>query len=175
MTFPQLLGSRRPGDEFRDWKRPLPCFLDQAAVISAGPPPWHNGSVLDHLARCMNEVAGDPLAVWMALAHDAGKLTTPQAMLPHHYGHELRGEILAPMWASWLGLDAFYAEAGRLAARWHMRAGRYGILRPGKKLQLLQTFPPDGAGASFWKVVDADTKSRISRLALADWRKGAAG
>lgn len=168
-----MLNSRRPGDELRDWKAPLPVFFEYAGEISAGPFPYHRGSLLDHLARCMNETAGDPKAVWMAMAHDAGKLTTPRVLLPHHYGHEQRGETLAPIWARQLGLDDYYAEIGSLAARWHMRAGRYAILRPGKKLHLLKLFPPEGPGASFWKMVDADTRKPISALAIADWRKGA--
>lgn len=170
MDFMQLLRSQRPGDALREWKGPLPLFFDTADSISAGPRPWHTGSVLNHLARCMNETAGDPLAVWMAFTHDAGKLTTPACLLPHHYGHEFRGEILAPIWAAQLGLDSAYAEAGRLAARWHMRASRYAVLRPGKKRQLLETFPPTGTGAPFWKMVDADCRYPVSELALADAR-----
>lgn len=171
MNFASLLGSQAPGDELKDWKYPFPSFFGHAGSITAGPPPWHNGSLLDHLARCMNEVAGDPLAVWLAFTHDAGKCTTPLALLPHHYGHELRGAILAPIWARQLGIDEYYAALGGLGARWHMRAGRYQILRPGKKRQLLEAFPPTGPGKSFWKVIDADTRSRVSALALTDWLK----
>lgn len=167
MDFHKLLQSSRPGDELRVWGGPLPVFFELATAISAGPAPWHHSHVLDHLTRCMNETAGDPLAVWMAMAHDAGKLTTPVALLPHHYGHELRGEALAPIWASQLGLDNGWAEAGRLAARWHMRAGRFAILRPGKKRQLIELFPPLDSGRPFWKMVDADTRSDISSLAIA--------
>lgn len=171
MDFNKLLESARPGDEIRDWHGPMPAFFDTADSISAGPAPWHSGSVLKHLSRCMNETAGDPLAVWMAFTHDAGKLTTPAVLLPHHYGHELRGEILAPIWARQLGLNSIYANAGRQAARWHMRAGRYPLLRVGKKRQLLETFPPIGPWRSFWKMVDADTHSNISALAIEDWKK----
>lgn len=171
MDFVQLLESPYPGEELKAWKQPFPTFWETAASVSAGPRPWHSGSVLEHIARCMNAVAGDPLAVWMAFVHDAGKLTTPAVLLPHHYGHEQRGAILAPLWAKQLGLAPSYALAGELAARWHMRAGRYPILRPGKKRQLLETFPPLGAGKSFWALVDADTRSNISSLALEDWRK----
>lgn len=171
MDFRELLACDRPGDALQDWQGRWPVFFDAADRISAGPAPWHSGSVLAHTARCMNAVAGDPLAVWMALCHDCGKLTTPACLLPHHYGHEQRGEILARIWAGQLGLCPDYADAGALCARWHMRAGRYPILRQGKKRQLIETFPPDGAGRPFWKVVDADTRSEISSLALADQQK----
>lgn len=174
MDFSQLLRSEFPGDALKTWRNPLPLFFDMAASVPAGPRPWHSGSMLEHMARCMNAVAGDPMAVWLAFVHDAGKLTTPAALLPHHYGHEHRGAILAPIWAEQLNLGRAYAEAGALAARWHMRAGKYPILRPGKKLQLLRDFPPLGQGRPFWKMVDVDTRSDISSLAIADWQAGKA-
>ena len=39
----------------------------------------------------MDRCAGHPLAVWMGLCHDLGKVRTEEAILPHHYGHELKG------------------------------------------------------------------------------------
>lgn len=149
----------------------LPCFLATADTIPAGPVPYHSGSVLAHTARCMDAVAGDALAVWMALAHDAGKLTTPAILWPHHYGHESRGRRLAAVWAHQMRLSDDYARAGVLVARLHMKAGRYAQLRPGKKFDLLHELATSGFFAPFWKVVDADTKSAISTMALRDWQR----
>lgn len=173
--FFALLSSPRPGDALREavdaGRLNALAHLEQADAIPAGPAPWHTGSVLSHIARCMNAVAGDPLAVWMALAHDAGKLTTPPDILPHHYGHEERGEALAGEWAEALGLPAPFAEAGCMTARLHMRAGRYPRLRPGKKYALLiEVFATPFADA-FWKVVDADRRAPVSALAAAHWQK----
>lgn len=169
MSFLDILASPTPGDELKEWQGPYPVLFKKASQITAGPYPWHTGTLLDHMIRCMNAVAGDPVAVWMAMAHDLGKLTTPQAMLPHHYGHEKRGEVLARIWADQLGLDNEYSKAGCQAACWHMRAGRYIKLRYGKRLKLLETFPPISSGRSFWKLVDADSKNNISELAFKDW------
>lgn len=149
----------------------LPRFLADAENIPAGPVPYHTGSVLAHTARCMDAVAGDALAAWMALAHDAGKLTTPRAMWPHHYGHETRGERLVAVWARQLGLPPEYRQAGTLAARLHMKAGRYVALRPGKKFDLLHEVADSGFFPSFWKLVDADTRSAVSVTALRDWER----
>lgn len=159
-----------PGDALLQYQGKWPVFLADGEKISAGPAPYHSSNTLAHLMRCMNEVAGDPLAVWMALCHDAGKLTTPRAMLPHHYGHEERGAILAKVWARELGLGAEYAEAGALTALWHMRAGRYRAMRAGKKYRLLTTIQPLPFSTQFWQVVDADTRSHLGRIAEADWR-----
>lgn len=168
-----LLGASNPGaclvravGRREAW---LPSFLALADDIPAGPRPWHSGSVLGHTARCMDSVAQDPLAVWMALAHDAGKLTTPAGLWPHHYGHELRGKQLASVWAAQLGLPDAYRRAGIMAALLHMKAGRYALLRPGKKLDLLNELGASGFFHSFWKMVDADTRSDISKVAARDW------
>lgn len=170
MDFKGILSSLRPGDALAHWDGPYPSFFEYARDVPAGPLPWHSGSVFEHMVGCMDAVSGDPLAVWLAFVHDAGKLTTPKNLWPHHYGHELRGETLALLWARQLGLDDFYAEAGGLAAGWHMRAGRYPILRPGKKLNLLNRFAPVGMGRSFWKMVDADSKTDLSKHIMKDWR-----
>ncbi|MFR9014388.1 MAG: tRNA nucleotidyltransferase, partial [Desulfovibrio piger] len=72
--FFRLLCAAQPGDLLRRLllagQGPRLNFLADAPRIPAGPLPYHAGSVLDHLARCMNAVAGNPPAVWMALAHD---------------------------------------------------------------------------------------------------------
>ena len=68
---------------------------ERARYIPAGPVKWHANSVLGHSLRLMDELAGDAMAVWMALCHDLGKIGTDPALLPHHYGHEVRGVPLA--------------------------------------------------------------------------------
>ena len=170
-----LLHAASPGDLLTNAVRQkapwLPCFLAEADDVPAGPRPYHSGSVLAHTARCMNQVAGDALAVWMAMVHDAGKLSTPIAMWPHHYGHEDRGATLADIWAKELGLSQAYARAGHIAALLHMKAGRYSRLRPGKKYDLLHSVAESGFFRVFWLVVDADTKSDISATATADWQR----
>lgn len=166
-AFRAILGGKAPGEKLKrllaEGKK-TPTLLKDAAGISAGPVPFHSGSLLDHMARCMNETAGDPLAVWMALCHDAGKLTTPRDMLPHHYNHESRGEILARQWARELKLDEHWGEAGAMCSRLHMKAGKFMLLRPGKKLTLLEEVDASGCGAQFLRVINADTKTR-----LGDW------
>lgn len=165
-----VLLAEKPGAALLEYPGKWPLFLADGDKISAGPAPYHSSHTLAHIMRCMNEVAGDPLAVWLALCHDAGKLTTPRAMLPHHYGHEERGAILAKIWAKELELGEAYAEAGAMTALWHMRAARYRAMRAGKKYRLLTTIQPLPFAAQFWQVVDADTRSQLGKLVQADWR-----
>lgn len=168
-----LLRAEHPGrmlcESLRAGSWPRLPFLGDAAHIPAGPYPYHTGSVLAHLTRCMDAVAGDPLAVWMAFVHDAGKLTTPRALLPHHYGHELRGARLASAWAEQLRLPESWRDAGCLAARLHMKAGRYAQLRAGTRYDLLQALAQTPFAASFWRLVDADTNRPAGRRAQQDW------
>lgn len=174
-AFLRLLEHPRPGTELRHLlaagQGPRLPFLEEACRIPAGPLPWHSGSVLDHLCRCMDVVAGDGLAVWMALAHDAGKLTTPRVLWPHHYGHEERGETLVRQWAARLHLPADWRQAACVTARLHMKAGRYLHLRPATRYDLLHELAACPFGPSFWRVVDADTRSCLSRRVQDDWAR----
>lgn len=115
-------------------------------------------------ARC-----ADSLAVWLALAHDAYKLSTPGCLWPHHYGHELCGEKLVAVWAAKLGLGDDFCEAGCFTAHWHKCAARYALMRPGKKFKLLALLGDAFFAQALWKVVDADSKSAISAMAEKDF------
>ena len=126
---------------------------------------WHANSVLGHSLRLMDELAGDAMAVWMALCHDLGKICTDPALLPHHYGHEARGVPLALALAKRLRLPAVYARAGALAAEEHMKAGMFASLRTGTRRDLLWRVNQLGLSRPFWKLADADSNSPISSLA----------
>jgi tRNA nucleotidyltransferase (CCA-adding enzyme) len=127
-----------------------PWFVEFAATanLPAGPPAYHDASVLEHTARIMDAVAEDyarnrpnsaerALAVWMALCHDIGKTTTPEDTLPKHHAHEKQGEALAVALGTRLRLPAIFIKAGALAARQHMKAAQYAGLRPGTKVDML--------------------------------------
>lgn len=136
--------------------------------IPAGPAPWHDTSVLAHSGAIMDAVAGNPLAVWMALCHDLGKVSTEPGLLPHHYGHELRGELAADALARRLRLPSRYRRAGALAARLHMKAGRYRQLRPGTRRDLLWQVHAAGLDEPFWRMVSADSGTDLTNLAAAE-------
>ena len=140
--------------------------LEAADTIPAGPAPWHDGSVLQHTGEVMDAVAGDSVAVWMALCHDLGKLSTPPDMLPHHYGHEKRGEALAQSLGQRLALPSRHIRAGVLAAREHMKGGIFPTLRAGTRRDLLHIVHSAHLDQPFWKLVDADSGKDMSTLAL---------
>ena len=172
----------RPGNFIRSLKRGnclVPWFTElcRAAIIPAGPPAFHDASVLEHTAHVMDGTATladhyqateteRALAVWMALCHDIGKSETPKDMLPHHYGHEIRGCKIAEALGLRLRLPAAFVKAGKLSARLHMKAGNYRQLRPGTKADLLTCLHAAGLVAPFAWMTAADSAQEDLPLLL---------
>lgn len=136
--------------------------------VPAGPPAFHDASVLEHTARVMDRCAGDSLRVWMALCHDLGKTVTPPDMLPHHFGHEDAGRELADALALRLRLPGRFRTAGRLAARWHMAAGRYKELRASTRVRMLLELDKAGVVEPFFGLVAADGGGDVLRTAAGE-------
>ncbi|MDR0465937.1 MAG: HD domain-containing protein [Deltaproteobacteria bacterium] len=153
-----------------DAKCLLPWFAECAGMdaIPAGPPKFHRGSTLEHTCRVMDALAGDPLTVWMGLAHDLGKTSSPQETLPHHYGHEQRGKDMALALAERLALPRLFQKAGELAAELHMQGGIYPKLRIGSKRDLLMRVHAARLDHSFWDMVSADAGKDLRTNALSD-------
>lgn len=143
----------------------LPWFPELASAdgIPAGPLPWHDNSVLAHTGEVMDRVAGDPLAVWMALCHDLGKTLTDSSLWPKHIGHEKSGEIIALRLAERLSMPRKFQQAGVLACRLHMKAGLYPSLRRSTRRDLL--WAVRNVHNAFWAMVNADSSRPISPLA----------
>ena len=111
--------------------------LADSDQVPAGPAPYHTGSLLAHLQRVMDVLAGSALRVWMGLCHDLGKAATAPSLWPRHNEHDKLGAALAERLARRLGLPERYVRAGRIASAMHMTAARYAILRPGTRVDLL--------------------------------------
>lgn len=140
------------GQKFEPWL----AEFREAALMPAGPPAFHESSVLEHTAQVMDRCSGNPLGVWMALCHDLGKTATRPELLPRHFGHEEAGADMAQALALRLRLPGRYSQAGRLAARWHMAAGVYADLRPSTRVRLLLELDKAGMLESFFALVAAD-------------------
>lgn len=167
----KTLPSPAPGRFFRvlgqgNCLEPWFVELERARYVPAGPARWHKNSVFGHSLRLMDELAGDNVAVWMALCHDLGKILTDTALLPHHYGHEKTGAPLANRLVRRLHLPTALAGAGVLAAEAHMKAGMYKKLRVGTRRDLLWRVHCTGLSEPFWKLADADSASSVSATAL---------
>jgi len=130
--------------------------LRQADDIPAGPRPWHDKSVLGHVIQVMDRLAGNPLAVWMALCHDLGKTTTPRQTWPRHIGHDQRGKEMARELGDRLRLPGRHIRAGALACALHMKAGRYLTMRPGSRVDLLDRLWREGLFEELFALAGAD-------------------
>ena len=130
--------------------------LVPAAEIPAGPLPWHDNSVLEHTFEVMDRCAGHPLAVWMGLCHDLGKIRTEEAILPHHYGHELKGVELVKALGRRLCLPSHWIRAAVVGTALHMKAGMYGSLRSGTRRDMLCQLRDAHLGHDFWLLAGAD-------------------
>ncbi len=136
----------------------LPWFgeLAPAADIPAGPLPWHDNSVLEHTFEVMDRCAGHPLAVWMGLCHDLGKILTDEAMLPHHYGHELKGVDMVKELGRRLCLPSRWIRAAVVGTLLHMKGGMYGSLRSGTRRDMLCQIRDAHIEHDFWVLAGAD-------------------
>ncbi|WP_458399719.1 HD domain-containing protein [Mailhella sp.] len=130
--------------------------LVPAADIPAGPLPWHDNSVLEHTFEVMDRCAGHPLAVWMGLCHDLGKIRTEEAILPHHYGHELKGVELVKALGRRLCLPSHWIRAAVVGTALHMKGGMYGSLRSGTRRDMLCQLRDAHIGHDFWLLAGAD-------------------
>ena len=139
-----------------DCLRPWFEELAPAADIPAGPLPWHDNSVLEHTFEVMDRCAGHPLAVWMGLCHDLGKIRTEEAILPHHYGHETKGVELVKELGQRLCLPSRWIRAGVVGTVLHMKGGMYGSLRSGTRRDMLCKLREAHLGHDFWLLAGAD-------------------
>jgi len=142
--------------------------LSTASAIPAGPPKYHDASVLEHTALVMDKLAGDALTVWMGLCHDLGKTATPRDELPRHIGHEVRGEALALALGERLRLPRRFIQAGGDAARWHMLCGNYPALKPATRVDLLTRLTSRGVLREMCSLVVADKNQDHGPLVQAD-------
>ncbi|MDD5301302.1 MAG: multifunctional CCA addition/repair protein [Gallionella sp.] len=81
-----------------------------------------------------------PLEVrFAALAHDLGKATTPEDILPRHTGHELRGVELVKKLSQRLRVPSDCRDLALLAARYHGDVHRARELRAETVIKLFQS------------------------------------
>jgi tRNA nucleotidyltransferase (CCA-adding enzyme) len=169
----KALAAPRPGEFLRlldaaGCLAPWLAELDGASGIPAGPPKYHDSSVLEHTARVMDTLAGDAMTVWMGLCHDLGKVLTKPEQLPRHIGHDLRGEAQALALGERLRLPTRLIQAGADAARWHMVAGNYAQLKPGTRVDLLTRLKSRGVLREMFRLVAADKGQDHSAQVQAD-------
>ena len=130
-----------------------------ALIGKTQPEAFHpEGDAFEHTLLIVDKVAGDTTnltARFAGLVHDLGKGTTPAEMLPHHYGHEVRGLEVLAAWNRRMTLPKEWMKAGAFVIREHMRAPRLG--KTGKIAALLLNLAKSGLTiAEFNAIIRAD-------------------
>lgn len=96
------------------------------------------GDAFEHVMNIVDEVAkvnNKPLVRFAALVHDLGKGTTPKSMLPHHYGHDIRGLEVLSEWNRRMIMPRDWIKAAKFVIENHMHAPLYK--KPGKIVNLI--------------------------------------
>ena len=103
------------------------------------------GDAFEHSMKIVDEVAKvnvNPIVRFAALVHDLGKGTTPQDMLPHHYGHNVRGLEVLNEWNRRMTFPRDWLKAAKFIIEYHMHAPLYK--KPGKIVDLIMRIPSSG-------------------------------
>ena len=86
------------------------------------------GDAFEHSMNIVDEVAKvnvNPIVRFAALVHDLGKGATPQNMLPHHYGHDVRGLEVLNKWNERMTFPRDWLKAAKFVIERHMHAPLY--------------------------------------------------
>lgn len=159
----RALTARRPSQFFR-WLHAAglldATFPELFALIGKTQPvAFHpEGDAFEHTMLVVDKIAAeidDVLARFAGLAHDIGKGVTPADMLPHHYGHEIKGGDVLASWDARMHFPKAWRQAAAFVIREHMRAAR--LTKLGKITQLLLAIRKSPLSfAAFNAVIRAD-------------------
>lgn len=97
---------------------------------------------------------------YSCLVHDLGKGTTPIEILPHHYGHEERGEKLVANMGKRLKVPKLWTACGKIAAREHMKGGKFHEMTPKKQVEFIEKVAKSELGLNGMKIVVCCDKCR---------------
>ena len=97
---------------------------------------------------------------YSCLVHDLGKGTTPKEILPHHYGHEERGEKLVGVMGKRLKVPKLWTKSGKIAAKEHMRGGKFNEMTPQKQVDFIEKVAKSSLGLEGMKIVVMCDKNR---------------
>ena len=120
--------------------------------------------------RCATKT-DDVVIRFAVLVHDLGKGVTPKEEYPHHYMHDVNGVQEVKNLCARLKVPSFWCSCGKTSAREHMRAGIFGRMTPGKKVEFIERLYKSKLGLKALEIiVDADkncrgTDSRIVKFA----------
>lgn len=109
----------------------------------------HTMIVLDKSAQLTDDLK----IRFSALVHDLGKGVTPKEMLPHHYGHEVKGVSLVENFGKRLKIPNTWIKCGKIAAKEHMLGGIFNKMTPKKQVDFITRVSKSKLGLEGMKIV----------------------
>lgn len=109
----------------------------------------HTMIVVDHSAELTNNLE----IRFSALVHDLGKGVTPKEMLPHHYGHDIKGVKIVEEFSNKIGVPNSWEKCGKIAAKEHMRGGIFNKMIPAKQVDFITNVSKSMLGLDGMKIV----------------------
>lgn len=116
----------------------------------------HTMLVVDYSTKLTEEL---PIR-YSCLVHDLGKGTTPMEILPHHYGHEERGEKLVEEIGKRLKIPKEWTLCGKISAKEHMKGGKFHEMTAKKQLEFIEKVSKSKLGLNGMKIVVMCDKCR---------------
>lgn len=171
----RALKAKQPSVFFRALQRAdlLTVTFPELAVLigKTQPKEYHpEGDAFEHTMLVLDKVAAandSLLARFCALTHDLGKGRTPEAMLPHHYGHEQTGLAVIKAWNERMTLPKDWLQGSSFVISQHMRAPR--LNKASKIVDLLMAIDKSVLSiAEFNAVILADNHSLPQYLVRAE-------
>ncbi len=101
---------------------------------------------------------------YSCLVHDLGKGTTPRDILPHHYGHEERGEKLVLEMGRRLKIPKLWTSCGKISAKEHMRGGIFNEMTAKKKVEFIERVGKSQLGLDGMKIVVMCDRARNGKF-----------
>ena len=109
----------------------------------------HTMIVVDHSAELTNNLE----IRFSALVHDLGKSITPKEILPHHYGHDIKGVKLVEEFSNRIGVPNSWKKCGKISAKEHMRGGIFNKMTPAKQVDFITNVSKSMLGLEGMKIV----------------------
>ena len=124
----------------------------------------HTLMVLAQAKKLAKQAENPTALLFSALCHDLGKGLTPEDILPHHYGHEVKGIQPTRNLASRLKVPSEVKDFAILVTEYHTHCHKMAELRPETVLKLFNTLDvwrKPNRFKDFLLACEADSKGRL--------------
>ena len=124
----------------------------------------HTLMVLAQAKKLAKQAENPTALLFSALCHDLGKALTPEDILPHHYGHEIKGIQPTRNLANRLKVPSEIKDFAILVTEYHTHCHKMAELRPETVLKLFNTLDvwrKPNRFKDFLLACEADSKGRL--------------